>query len=486
MFATTPHPFPMHFKGIARRLLLVLALALMVSACLPADVPGTPAPQPTVPPAAYTPTTLPTTAPPAATRPPPTDTPAPMPPPAPQSTLWVFPEAGASPILTELASARSSIHMYMYLLSDARVIEALKAAARRGVDVRIILEQEPFGGGAGNAQTAQELREAGVSVQWGNPVFRYTHAKAIVIDRARLIILTGNLTASTFSKNRDFALLDRRPEDGAEVLQVFEADWQRAGIDLRGARLIWSPDNGRQRILGMLNAAQQRIDLEEQSLQDEEVIAVLQRCLARGVRVRLISSPQTPLERDPNEPGRQALRNAGAQVRYLSTPYIHAKMFIVDERVAYLGSHNLTASALDFNRELGLAVTDEKIIAELSRVFAEDWARARVSLHEGAGPAEIDHTQASQYIGQEVWVRLTVTHVYNSGKVTWLMGNADQERNFKAVIFPSDYHKWPAPPDQYYFGQTIRVRGVIKLYRGWPEIIVEEPAQVEVLAPASD
>lgn len=477
MFTTTPRILPPNTRSILRWLSALLVLALMLSACLPADVPGTPMPPPTAPPAVHTPT---------APRPSPTSMPAPTSTLAPASTLWVFPEAGASPILTELASARASIHMYMYLLSDARVMEALKAAARRGVDVRVILEKEPFGGGAGNAQAAQELREAGVSVQWGNPVFRYTHAKAIVIDRARLIILTGNLTSSTFSKNRDFALLDRHPDDVAEVLRVFEADWQRAGIDLRGARLIWSPDSGRQRILGMLNAAQQRIDLEEQSLQDEEVIAVLQRCLARGVQVRLIASPQTPLEQDPNEPGRQALRSAGAQVRYLSTPNIHAKMFIVDDRVAYLGSHNLTTAALGFNRELGLAITDPHVIAELSRVFAEDWAHAKASLREGAEPAEIDHTQASQYIGQEAKVRLTVTHVYNSGKVIWLMGNADQEHNFKAVIFPSDYHKWPAPPDQYYFGKTIRVQGVIKLYRGWPEIIVEEPAQIEVLAPADD
>jgi cardiolipin synthase len=484
---TTPRSFIPKASSIVRWLAAALILALTASACLPAAVPGTPAPPPPVSPTIITRTSTPTVLPPA-TLPAPTATPAPAspPPPTPASTLWRFPDAGASPILTELEGARSSIHMYMYLLSDTRAIEALQGAARRGVDVRIILEQEPFGGGAGNAQAAQELREAGVSVQWGNPVFRYTHAKAVVIDRSRLIILTGNLTASTFSKNRDFALLDNHAEDVAEVLRVFEADWGRAGVDLRGARLIWSPDNGRQRILGMLNAAQQSVDLEEQSLQDEEVITVLLRCLARGVQVRLISSPQTPLERDPNEPGRQALRKAGAQVRYLSTPYIHAKMFIVDDRVAYLGSHNLTATSLDFNRELGLAVTDPQVIAELSRAFAQDWAGARVSLREGAEPAEIDHTQAGQYIGQEARVRLTVTHVYNSGRVTWLMGNADQEHNFKVVIFPSDYGKWPAPPDQYYFGKTIRVHGLIKQYRGWPEIVVEEPAQIEILAPADD
>lgn len=483
--STAPRSFIPNAYRIFRWLAATLILALMVSACLPADVPGTPAPPPPPSPTVIARTSTPTPSPPAA-RPTPTAAPAPTLPPAPASALWVFPDAGASPILTELEGARSSIHMYMYLLSDTRVIEALKQAARRGIDVRVILEREPFGGGAGSAQVEQELREAGVSVQWGNPAFRYTHAKAIVIDRSRLIILTGNLTASTFSKNRDFALLDNHAEDVAEVLRVFEADWGRAGVDLRGARLIWSPDHSRQRILGMLNAAQQSVDLEEQSLQDEEVIAVLLRCLARGVQVRLIASPQIPLEQDPNEPGRQSLRDAGAQVRYLSTPYIHAKMFIVDDRVAYLGSHNLTAASLDLNRELGLAVTDPHVIAELGRVFAQDWARAKASLREGTEPAEIDHTQAGQYIGQEARVRLTVTHVYNSGKVTWLMGSADQEHNFKVVIFPSNYSKWPAPPDQYYFGKTIRVHGLIKRYRGWPEIVVEEPAQIEILAPADD
>ncbi|MGQ9666301.1 MAG: phospholipase D-like domain-containing protein [Anaerolineae bacterium] len=481
-----PYPPDVSPSNAIRWLATALVLALLLTACLPAQTPAPPATLPATAPPVQTLISTPTATRIMTARPLPTRTPAPTvePPHTPASTLWVFPDAGASPLLKELAGASSSLHMYMYLLSDARAIQALKDAARRGVDVRVILEQEPFGGGAGNAQAAQELRAAGVSVQWGNPVFRYTHAKAIIIDRSRLIILTGNLTSSTFTNNRDLAILDGYPEDVAEALRVFEADWQRAGIDLRSGRLIWSPDNSRQRILGMLNAAGQRIDLEEQSLQDEEVIAVLLRCLARGVQVRLISSPHSPLEQDPNEPGRQRLRNAGAQVRYLSSPYIHAKMFIVDDRVAYLGSHNLTTTSLDFNRELGLAITDAGLIEQLRRVFDKDWAQARVTVREAGGPAEIDHTQAGSYIGREMKVRLTVTHVYNSGKVIWLMGNADQEHNFKVVIFPSDYAKWPASPDQYYFGKTIRVHGLIKLYRGWPEIVVKDPGQIEVLAPA--
>jgi len=54
----------------------------------------------------------------------------------------------------------------------------IERAAKRGVRVRVLLEQHPYGtGSAVPALAYRSLQAHGVSVGWANPAFRYTHAK---------------------------------------------------------------------------------------------------------------------------------------------------------------------------------------------------------------------------------------------------------------------------------------------------------------------
>jgi len=48
------------------------------------------------------------------------------------------------------------------------------------------------------------------------------------------------------------------------------------------------------------------------------------------------------------------------------------------------------------------------------------------------------------------------------------------------VIFSSDQYKFVQSPEEYYLNKTVRIRGEIKEYQGKPEIILEDPAQVEM------
>ena len=77
--------------------------------------------------------------------------------------------------------------------------EALEDAQARGVDVRVILEEHPFGGGGGQEAIFARLEDAGIAVRWGNPVFRFTHIKTMIIDDAVAIIMNQNITASAFT-----------------------------------------------------------------------------------------------------------------------------------------------------------------------------------------------------------------------------------------------------------------------------------------------
>ena len=74
------------------------------------------------------------------------------------------------------------------------ILQSLEEAQRRGVDVRVILEEHPFGGGGGQEEIFARLESAGIAVRWGNPVFRFSHIKTIVVDDAVAIIMNQNLT----------------------------------------------------------------------------------------------------------------------------------------------------------------------------------------------------------------------------------------------------------------------------------------------------
>lgn len=50
---------------------------------------------------------------------------------------------------------------------------------------------------------------------------------------------------------------------------------------------------------------------------------------------------------------------------------------------------------------------------------------------------------------------------------------------FVAVIFSSDQYKFVQKPEDYYLNKTVRVMGEIKEYQGKPEIILEDPSQIE-------
>ena len=88
---------------------------------------------------------------------------------------------------------------------------------------------------------------------------------------------------------------------------------------------------------------------------------------------------------------------------------------------------------------------------------------------------------AAQYYGQVVTIEGRVVATYNSGKVVFLNFHDDYRTTFKAVIFPDDWGKFPSPPEELFLDKLVRVTGLVKEYEGAPEIIVEEPAQIEIV-----
>jgi cardiolipin synthase len=56
--------------------------------------------------------------------------------------------------------------------------------------------------------------------------------------------------------------------------------------------------------------------------------------------------------------------------------YIHAKLIRVDAHTVFIGSQNLSAQSLTYNRELGIITHDPAILAATGSTFHSDFAGA--------------------------------------------------------------------------------------------------------------
>ncbi|TYB32102.1 MAG: thermonuclease family protein [Candidatus Mcinerneyibacterium aminivorans] len=96
---------------------------------------------------------------------------------------------------------------------------------------------------------------------------------------------------------------------------------------------------------------------------------------------------------------------------------------------------------------------------------------------------EINWRKAGEFVGEEVAVTGKVIDTYDSGKAIFLNYHKDYKHTFTAVIFKSDEYKFNFEPEKYYLNKKIKVKGKIKVYKGAPEIIVEEPSQIKLINP---
>jgi phosphatidylserine/phosphatidylglycerophosphate/cardiolipin synthase-like enzyme len=284
--------------------------------------------------------------------------------------LIALPEDGADAILDELRAATRSIELYVYLLPSDEVLEALTEAHFRGVRVRVILEQDPFGGGNSNQEAFDRLDGIGIDVRWAPDEFTFSHIKSFVVDNQVAVIMTLNLSYTALTTNREFAVLTTVPSDVAEVARLFEADW--SGDEYSpAAPIVTSPENSRAVMGELIESADSSIWIYAEVVRDREIRSKLAEAARDGIEVRLLV-PTSPADDDLLI--YRELVAAGADVSYLRGAYSHAKAILVDGERFLVGSQNLTMTSLGENRELGIVLREPTPIARLISIFESDWA----------------------------------------------------------------------------------------------------------------
>lgn len=322
-------------------------------------------------------------------------------------------------MIAAIGRARRSVALATYILRDdaagGPLIDALIAAHRRGVSVRVLLDG--IGAGYFVSRAFHRLRRAGVPaarflhspLPWRMPFLNLRNHKKILLVDGTLGFTGGmNIGAENVPE-----LKPRRPVrdihfrlEGpvvSELAQAFAEDWTfTTGEILSGplwfpdpppgekgvpARVITSgPDEDLERIelmvLQAITCAERSVAIvTPYFLPDERLITALALAGLRGVAVDLVI-PQASNHRLVDWACRAhigPLLAGGCRVWLNPPPFDHSKIMVVDGLWCFIGSANWDMRSFRLNFELNVELYDPALAARLN---AEIEARKGLPLTE--------------------------------------------------------------------------------------------------------
>ena len=291
-------------------------------------------------------------------------------------SLVVEPGGGFSSVYQLINHARHSIDVTMFEFADPTAEHDLAAAAKRGVDVRVILDQREH---STNSDAYSYFKAHGIKVVWSSTKFEYTHQKTLTFDNSVSMVQTANLTQRYYATSRDFLVKDTNSADIAAIVRVFNADFAHKPITAGDGRdLVWSPTDSERQILSVISGARKNLRIYSEEMAFSTVIDALEAAAKRGVNVQVCGENSDSEYTSTFE----AMERKGVHISYFSSStgfYIHGKVVLADygtshER-AFIGSENFSETSLDRNRELGLITSAKPILSSIVKVFGPDFAK---------------------------------------------------------------------------------------------------------------
>ena len=329
--------------------------------------------------------------------------------------LLIDGEATYKSVFAAIDAAQDYILFQVYILRDDDLGNALAdrliAAVARGVSVRVMMDA--VGSlrlsrsytdrlQAGGVVLAERLRRRGPRSRF-QINFR-NHRKTIVVDGH--VGFTGGLNAADEYMGRD-------PKFGAwrdthlkvlgpvvsQLQLIYVEDWHWITGETLLEELNWqageAPDDmtallvptgpadvaetGTMLFFAAIAQARERIWLASPYfVPDIDVIRALRHAALRGVDVRIL----VPDMVDHTLPWLAAfayfdtIREAGVKVYRYTDGFMHQKAFVVDHRIAAVGTTNLDNRSFRLNFEAMVLMFDEDMAARVDMMLTQDMARA--------------------------------------------------------------------------------------------------------------
>ncbi len=150
---------------------------------------------------------------------------------APPGNALVWSPGSRGALVAMIAAASRTLEVYNEEMADEAVTDALAAAARRGVAVRIVMTWA-----AEWVPAWRKLAAAGAKVRTYPDAAngRYIHAKMIAADGARAFVGSENFSATSLEENRELGVMLADLRALAVLRAAFEEDWGAAAPFARG------------------------------------------------------------------------------------------------------------------------------------------------------------------------------------------------------------------------------------------------------------
>lgn len=295
-------------------------------------------------------------------------------------------EAVEVAMVAAIDSARRSVDVAVYNMSNQNLADALIRAHNRGVRVRMVMESEAMERGV-----PQALQDAGIPII-GDQREGLMHNKFIIIDGREVWMGSANFTnASLFSDSNNVVRI--RSEQMAENYTVnFEemftgrlfgpareanTPYPSLVVGSIPVEVYFSPDDGvAAQILEEIQAANASIHFLAYSYTRDDFAEAMLARAQRGVRVRGVFDES---QYRSNVGGEfDNLLAAGLDVRLEGfSGLLHDKVIVVDQQVVITGSYNFSASAERNNDENIVIIRDPAIAAQYIQHFERAYAAAK-------------------------------------------------------------------------------------------------------------
>ncbi len=319
-------------------------------------------------------------------------------------------------MLASIASARHTITLATYIFDRDRIgqqfVEALGAAVKRGVKVRVLID----GVGASYRwpTVRRSLLRAGVTVAFFLPTLvpwrlHYSNLR----NHRKLLIIDGEIAYTGGMNIREGNMEDSRSRRAirdvhfrmcgpivAQLQEIFVIDWRfTTGEILSGpewfhcalpqgdisARCVADgPDEDLDRVRKLLHGA---ISVARTSiaivtpyfLPDDTLITALNVAALRGVQVDILIPERGNLRFVQWASTAQLWQvlEHGARVWLTPPPFDHAKLMLVDEEWALIGSTNWDPRSLRLNFEVNVELYSQELAARLQQLIQHRRASAR-------------------------------------------------------------------------------------------------------------
>lgn len=295
--------------------------------------------------------------------------------------LKIFPSAdGEQFLLSAIQSAQDTIQITEYGFTYKKIALALIQQQKRGVKVQLLIEHQPYRATAENEHIIQQLQRAHIDIHYASSKFSLTHQKTVLIDHQQAIIMTGNLTYSSFYKQRNFMISTNNNDIVENLTRLFFADWYQKIYQPSSptSSFITSPENSAKKLISFISGSQHTLNIYALELTDKRIIHALLKKNKVAIRLLIASTQQLAQKKE--------LCQGGIEIHQLGYLTQHAKALLRDysnkNRLAYIGSANLTYPGLSLNREVGIFFSEKKSMTSLHTQFEKDWKDSRSVCHK--------------------------------------------------------------------------------------------------------